>query len=133
MRLGDLDALKEKVALMWGDNNHITESIYEIIDNAPTVDCSNELSEMTFSHALTTEERQDLTRAFLIGKRAAKRPQGEWITKNAKEPCGTDESHETIYRLVPRPHCNKCNIPQIRKTYFCPNCGAEMRKGGKEE
>jgi hypothetical protein len=42
MRTIDADELKEKVALMWGDNNHITESMYEIIDNAPTINkCDN--------------------------------------------------------------------------------------------
>ena len=38
---GDLisrEALKEAVALMWGDNNHVTESVNEIIDNAPTIE-----------------------------------------------------------------------------------------------
>ena len=37
---GDLisrSVLKEKVALMWGDNSHVTESMYEIIDNTSIV------------------------------------------------------------------------------------------------
>lgn len=36
MRLIDADKIKEEVALMWGDNSHITESICEIIDHIPT-------------------------------------------------------------------------------------------------
>ena len=45
MPKGDLisrEALKENVALMWGDNSHITESMNEIIDNAPTVEPCND-------------------------------------------------------------------------------------------
>ena len=38
MRLIDADKLKDEVASMWGDSNHITESIYEIIDNIPTIE-----------------------------------------------------------------------------------------------
>ena len=38
MRLGDLDALKAEVALMFGDKTHVTESVCELIDNAPTVE-----------------------------------------------------------------------------------------------
>ena len=48
------------------------------------------------------------------------RPQGKWIFhKDFNESC--------------RYGCNQCgnltNIPSI----FCPNCGADMRKGGAEE
>lgn len=31
------EALKEEVALMFGNKTHITESVCELIDNAPTV------------------------------------------------------------------------------------------------
>ena len=42
MRLGDLDALKAEVVLMFGDNTHITESVCELIDNALSVKpCEN--------------------------------------------------------------------------------------------
>lgn len=42
MRLGDLDALKAEVALMFGDKTHITESVCGLIDNALTVNpCKN--------------------------------------------------------------------------------------------
>ena len=42
MRLIDADKLKEEVALMWGDNSHITESVCEIIDHIPTVEPQGE-------------------------------------------------------------------------------------------
>lgn len=44
MRLVDADKIKEEVALMWGDNSHITESVYEIIDNIPTEETSERCS-----------------------------------------------------------------------------------------
>lgn len=69
MRLGDLDALKEKVALMWGDNNHITESIYDIIDNAPTVE------------AYIEEQVKELVE--LNKKLSEERPQGDLISRDA--------------------------------------------------
>lgn len=91
------------------------------------IDIPNEIYDDIKHGYICSEYADTLIQLIPSSKPYEEQPQGEWITKNAKEPCGTDESHETIYRLVPRPHCNKCNIPQIRKTYFCPNCGADMR------
>ena len=106
MRLIDADALKEKVALMWCDNNHITESMNEIIDNAST--------------AIAVD--------FGVAGRDTtiySRPHGEWKHNNFDEhycnKCGnfalwseeTDDYHEV-------------------QSNFCPNCGADMRKGDAE-
>ena len=38
MRAIDADALKAEITLMFGDNTHITESVCDLIDNAPTVE-----------------------------------------------------------------------------------------------
>ena len=118
MRLGDLDALKDEIS-SWGCNDYDKNDFLEAIDNAPTVDCSNELGEMTFSHALTTEERQDLTRAFLIGKRTEQRPQGKWIMI-------------TEYDGFLHSKCSNCNqFNDWGDVPFCPWCGAEMIGGSK--
>lgn len=115
MRLIDADEFKENILsglyIFCQENK---EDIAQAIDSEPTVDCSNELSEMTFSHVLTTEERQDLTRAFLIGKRSEQRPQGEWIDYN-----------NTFYKC---PECGylleKC-CPQCQNKVILPKGGTE--------
>ena len=85
-----------------------------LIDNAPTVD---------------TYTKDDLTREYLKGYNDCKdvngRSTGEWKHNNFDE-------HS----------CNKCGHPALWseeadgyyevQSNFCPNCGADMRKGGAE-
>lgn len=73
------------------------------IDNAPTVDINTELSV-----------------AYLKGRRqgqSEERPQGEWIKK---------------YKGQVNSFCSECDYEVGKITNFCPNCGADMRKGGAE-
>jgi hypothetical protein len=113
MRLGDLDDLKEKVALMWGDNNHITESMYEIIDNAPTVDLKDIYQEGYYNGHL-----EGYTKAI-----NEERPQGEWL----------DYSEE--YGYIECPFCRQATTCEsnIDELQYCWNCGAHLQKGGAEE
>ena len=46
------------------------------------------------------------------------RPQGEWKVPNSI--------------LKGNYYCDNCNEFVINKSNFCPNCGAEMQKGGAE-
>lgn len=58
----------------------------------------------------------------IIGK-YEERPQGEWIYER---PNGKTYS-DFVY-------CSECQKPNgFYITNFCPNCGADMRKGGAED
>lgn len=109
MRLIDADALKKEVKTIFCPDGYKIMML-ERIDNAPTVDMNTELSV-----------------AYLKGRRqgqADERPQGEWII--IKSPL----SNETIVK------CDKCGDEFIGNGVedynYCPNCGADMRKGGDE-
>ena len=45
------------------------------------------------------------------------RPQGKWITTRTMIHDGN-------------PYCTVCDEENIIRSKFCPNCGADMRKGG---
>ena len=117
MRLIDADILLKSFA----ESNHIKETasgldvmemlaIKEIIDNAPTVD------------ALPLEYHDrvlDMTVAELQACQANLPQKGEWQE--------TDTPESTLCK------CSICNFDLGAYTFnFCPNCGAEMRKGGAE-
>lgn len=80
----------------------------QIIDNAPTVE------------AYTPEQVKELV--DLNKKLSEERPQGEWIyTPNI---IGLSE-YEGIT-------CSICGNDSVGDFNYCPNCGANMRKGGAE-
>lgn len=95
------------------------ETAIDLIDNAPAVETSLELKN------LTEEEKQQF---FLMWQRATgkglfviepERPQGEWI-----------EDYTAKKKRVVA--CNKCHCLNIMgKSNFCPNCGAYMRQSNK--
>ena len=62
MRLIDADALKVRTTLMFGDDTHITESIFELIDYAPTV----ELNESIIQEVLNKRCMTAVTNEYLI-------------------------------------------------------------------
>ncbi len=101
---GDLisrEALKKEVALMFGDKTHITESVCDLIDNAPTVNLEKTSFMKGYNYGCDD------------GKRFYGRPQGEW------------ELHGMIY------YCSNCgHYCGESGDNFCGNCGADMRKGG---
>ncbi len=60
--------------------------------------------------------------AYTRGKASTERPQGEWIRlDDEKVKCPICEVIHLMYSY-PRTTAN-----------FCPNCGADMRKGGSNE
>ena len=63
----------------------------------------------------TRKERQALDLAI---KALEERPQGEWI--------------EFEYETSGGYRCSNCENIEVYTPNFCPNCGADMRKGGAE-
>ena len=112
MRLGDLDALKE-VFSDWHNWHTVIgygkvvflDKLFEIIDNAPTVDIKDELAGA-------------YNEGYMCGSREAEkaRPQGEWSIDNRPNIDG-------LWK------CSECNEHYPYKTKFCPNCGAKMKGG----
>lgn len=126
MRLIDAEDLKFKnVAYVNGYLTHILTP--EEINNAPTVETKfelktengitypNALDNMTFSHSLSVEERQNIIQAYMLGANANARPHGKWI--------GVVYSNNRIGVGM----CNQCGVNRIIDN-FCPNCGADMRE-----
>lgn len=67
MRLGDFDALKAEVALMFGDKTHITESVCELIDNAQSVEPFERIG-------------------AICNENCGYNPQGKWISVSERLP-----------------------------------------------
>ena len=86
------------------------------------IDIDDNVFTRLFDNGIDTsaEDRRIIDRAVRNGTPYEERPQGKWITDyTAKQK-----------RVVA---CNKCNCISIQgKSNFCPNCGADMRKGGAE-
>lgn len=102
MRLGDFDALKAEVALMFGDKTHITESVCELIDNAPTIPLP--------------DFKEGYKQAIIDGKTNFSRPQGEW--------------NEIQAGMFACPFCGARPHKDFKN--FCAKCGADMKKDGAE-
>lgn len=129
MRLIDADTLEEhkfvgiKFVQIGGRTNGKTlESINKayqqgwndcidaIMDNAPTI--------KTFT-LLDIEEQYRKGLEKGLSEWETERPQGKWVFRQGVT-CGG------YYK------CNKCGEVERAEKNFCSNCGAEMRKGGKE-
>ena len=116
------------------------DNLCQLIDNAPTVETKFELKtengitypkaldNMTFSHILSVEERQNIIQAYMLGANATARPQGKWITIHKQNSFGQD----CICFECDKCHKYKVPIYKLMITEqldVCPNCGADMRKG----
>ena len=87
------------------------------IANAPSVD------------TYTIEDIQEVREnSLILGAKLAQRPQGEWIDINKQGKTGDGRTF-----TFPITICSVCKKTTGELYNFCPNCGAEMRKGGKEE
>ena len=76
----------------------ISNIVEDCIDNAPTVETKfelktengitypNALDNMTFSHILSVEERQNIIQAYMLGANANARPQGTCKTCRCRDP-----------------------------------------------
>ena len=72
------------------------------------------LEEMSFTHELSVEERNNLIEAYTLGyyEGVGERPKGHWVV---------DE------RMV-FPKCSCCKVQGYNSFDFCPMCGADMRE-----
>ena len=87
-----------------GDEPYGPEEIKNIIDNAPAV----------------VDDNFSLGYQFGVRQALNARPQGEWIKEQV-----TPASCTYV--------CSECGIEEVILSNFCRYCGADMRKGGKEE
>ena len=103
------EALKDFKYINKGNFNTV-EGIREWIDNAPTVEFTEEQA-IDKLHETGWLVRHD--------KEMTERPQGEWEFNGF---CFSTTQYK----------CNKCEYPTLERTNFCPHCGADMQKGGVE-
>lgn len=126
MRLIDADELKRAIEdridyvpsndYDEGWNSAINTAIDEI-DNAPTVErpqvnvipqeCMKVLAEVVVDVVQQIDWKA-------LCEKMAERPKGKWIIE-----------HDWV-------HCFSCGHEQNYPSNFCPNCGAQMQKGGAE-
>ena len=93
--------------------------LLDIIDNAPTVEA--------YTKEEVQEIREEVAKEFkdIIDNAPTVEPkQGKWIT-GGKDVTGQYFQDEFV--------CNKCFAVVTDKSNFCPNCGAKMDMGGKED
>ena len=102
------------------------------IDNAPTVDTSDDkYLEERDADAYETGYLQGHIEGYQKAEKDYARPIGEWITRHKLNSFGQD---------VVCFECNKCGEYKVPLYHLliteplkvCPNCGADMRKGGAE-
>ena len=108
------EALKEEFdnLLLWKSKD--IELIKEVIDNAPTVtDNSVELVQKSIELGRRVGRSEETIKS--------QRPQGEWLFDK--------ENSFTIDMFK----CSICGYFGDTHFKFCPDCGADMRKGGEEE
>lgn len=114
MRLIDADELIKDI-MSYKTMPEIRKAICEVIDNAPTVPLP--------------DFKEGYKQAIIDGKTNFSRPKGEWIRRHGKSyKLITDEG--TLIGEFTK--CPKCLYDEARGSNFCPNCGADMRKGGAE-
>lgn len=96
-----------------------TEEVLDIIDNAPTVDTSDDkYLEERDADAYETGYLQGHIEVYQKAEKDYAIPIGEWKCICSLQSWQfTDEHYE----------CDKCHY-KGSKSNFCPNCGADMRK-----
>ena len=129
----DADKLKEQI-----NNKRVVGrfNVLNLIDNAPTFNPYRPISEETFYKI--TDAEFDVHDSFWV-----ETPKGKKIEFEKKRPKGTwvysEEDKEKGYGG----YCSncKCDMPifledwkhKFVETDYCPNCGADMRGGAKNE
>lgn len=117
VRLIDANVLKEntlkKRGLPWESMQHVFCITGEELDNAPTVE-PQPFVNITFNEE-KMKEFVAQAKAEILAEYKIERPQGEWI------------SHADSWKKT----CSNCgfNWKHVDEFDFCPNCGADMRKG----
>ena len=74
-------------------------------------------------------EQEALCQMFIDRNRYVVREKGEWIGWHGDRRVGDDEFGMSIYRHYHYYQCRKCGRRTAVRENFCPNCGADMRKG----
>jgi hypothetical protein len=113
------EALKKTLCEEYEAREHyIGEIMLKAIDNAQTVE-QHYVSDLPDDVIKTLQTLAiDYSDGIAVFER--KRPQGEW--KPISRPTNA------LYVV-----CPFCNEENPTRTNFCPNCGADMRKGGAEK
>lgn len=107
MGLINADELKENIEIAYKRGDIMQRlPIIAIIDNAPTVDKGYQEGHID---------------GVLQGEKLYARPQGEWIY---------DSDHSITIDMY---KCSICDCFGHKHFNFCPNCGADMKGGGKNE
>lgn len=81
---------------------------------------------------MTAEDYNLFLEGYKQGKKDFARPKGEWI---AREDMDYLDENKVVHKHF---MCNKCGFihdfidGHTTQYNFCPNCGADMRKGGAE-
>ena len=100
----------------WCDSCCRTHDFEDLIDNAPAVEIPK-----TIQQAIN----------FGIFHAENQRPQGEWENDSDNLPICNKCGEIALQRIfVKMPHLIQ-DVRMVRSNY-CPNCGADMRKGGAE-
>lgn len=132
---GDLisrETLKEAFDVAIFNDEDDYKKALRIIDNAPTVG------------AIPTELHEkimDITTGELLECQSNLRPKGKWVRKEYRrflprdaEPYYNDDTYDEKTHSVIGTDivCSECGASKHFYDKFCGNCGADMRKGKKE-
>lgn len=96
----------------------VNKRIYDIIDNAPTVEPCYQTTSCLDCKMYDKEKHNCPRFCEVIRSAIEERPQGEWIK---------------IGELGLAYKCNKCEEVSVTPENFCPNCGAKMREDSENE
>ena len=66
---------------------------------------------------------------YLLDMGVVVREKGEWVRYADDKFSGYDANGRLKYRKVYTYECPRCGENTAAKRNFCPNCGADMRKG----
>ena len=115
MRIIDADALRAEYQAIIDRGDMFCEyDIIGMLDNAPTIDPQIELI-VARSQGYECGFAEGYEEGFAKGK---ERPTGHWII----EECSLGKTY----------YCSECYAHPEVCFDFCPYCGADMRKGGKQ-
>ena len=133
MRLIDADAFE--VVFFENKSEEFVDGatyVLEMIDNAPTVDAQEKITELQMEkHDLTVELKSLEAIIADLEEKCDDREYGEWeVVHGVMTPGGDPLLRCPFCRSNERHHMGGIEFPQHWD--FCPKCGADMR-GGKND
>jgi hypothetical protein len=127
MKIGDLDALKKTMHNFFDgkvidEPAYILRDVFCLIDGAPELGYEDGILsvENTTRRAIELEEAYNNGWSDGFSEGENERPQGEWVV------------HSCYKDVIICSNCNSGDSRWHKDFKFCPNCGADMRKGGAE-